>query len=101
CNEYRDNYGLISLPYTSAGSGWWRIRNVHACAYKNILLCSEKDSENMDISFQLHDKIEMINKFNNQQLDKLAERQSEWFRSHISTKENLYNTFENEIIKGE
>lgn len=80
-NIYPHNWGVISVPYKHAGSGWWRARYNHAVHVGSILWTNEEESRYMGGPYKFISPSDM--KSENVDLRKLATTQREWFFDHI------------------
>jgi hypothetical protein len=90
---FAESTGVISVGYPSAGSGWWRTRNLNAAWAETPLYCDIKDQKTMGLSYQV-----TAQKFENEICtplwDDRAKGQVAWLEENISKKEEVMTKLE-------
>ena len=73
--DYATLRGMLTPPYATDGSGWWRVRYVHALASGCLVYAPPLDGVHMGVSFT--NELADIEVATDRELDALAERQRE------------------------
>lgn len=88
---YAQNWGMLSSKYGKmTGSGWWRVRYLHAGWVGAIMYCDSIDGSRISESYCL-DSTEIEN-LDQAGLIALARRQEEDFHQHLPTETQLLQT---------
>jgi hypothetical protein len=77
---YAENWGVLAAKYPKAGTGWWRVRYIHAAEVGSILLCDPEDGYHIGPSYCTLP--EVIEKSSDDALAELAAKQKEELYSH-------------------
>lgn len=78
---YRDNIGILSHPYSHAGSGWWRVRFNYMTQTQSILLGAIEEAQEMGEAFRYSPQ--EIEAMPTHALHALAQRQTNSFMSYV------------------
>lgn len=94
---YAKDYGIISPKYGHAGSGWWRMRFLHAIHIKSILLAHKKEVEKLGDAyvFDVHE----IEKYSPKQLSELVNEQKRSFEKYNESKDTTLDKLRGHINK--
>jgi len=90
---FAKSFGVLSVGYPSAGSGWWRTRYLNAAWAESIVYSDPKDAAVMGAAYQgtakefedISSDIEYLQR---------ASDQNVWLQKNISDKDIVYGTFE-------
>lgn len=84
-NEYKDAVGVISPGYNNAGSGWYRLRFIHALMTNSILFGSQKEVEPLGLAYG--GNLADVEECDDRALAKIANAQQQAFMSFVKTKQ--------------
>jgi len=84
CAEAR---GVISQPYKQAGSGWWRVRFIHAVWAEAVLLADPREVAALGDPY--HQPVHIIEAMTDSQLDDLARAQGKELRDRAWSREQF------------
>jgi hypothetical protein len=90
--EYASSWGILTPPYKTAGSGWWRARFNHAAHVGAIIACDSRDGDAMCKAYSY--KPMQIEAMAPDQLSNVAQQQREWFNAHIATRDKTISDVE-------
>ena len=82
--EYRENLGVISPHYYSAGSGWFRFRFLHALMTNALLRADEREVKGLEWPYTDMSRIEKEGPTN---IKSRIKKQREAFMEHVNTRE--------------
>jgi hypothetical protein len=98
-NEYAKRWGILSPPYTYLSSGWFRTRYLYSANCKSIIY-----SEPGDVPLSGHNLNKgFIEKFNELELESLANTQAHETLSYLTTNDFLKNQIlkiVNTVVRG-
>lgn len=96
---YANSWGVMAPKYPKAGTGWWRVRYVHAADTRSIMLCDPEDGKHIGPSFEI--PAHMIEKMSTVDLCALSENQRNEFYSHVPSPDKVaaqVNAFIGQIL---
>ena len=93
---YSKNWGVIAQKYYHAGSGWWRMRFLHAIYSGSILLADSDEVSCIGTPFIIEPNV--VESLSTKQLQLLANKQRELFNDKMLSKQDTLVKLE-EIIK--
>jgi hypothetical protein len=79
--HYANNWGVLAPKYPKAGTGWWRVRYVHAADTGAIMLCDPQDGEQIGLSYEVTGA--QVEAMKTKQLLELANSQHKDFFKHV------------------
>jgi len=94
---YANSWGVLCPRYNRAGSGWWRVRYHFAAHVRSVLKADIIDAAYMDDSYKK--SVKTIEELSPAELEKLAQKQRNWFFGNISTRKQCYDQVEEAIAR--
>jgi hypothetical protein len=90
---FSNSFGVLSVGYPSAGSGWWRTRYLNAAWAETLIYSDPRDAATMGEAFRgSADEFESIIT-DNEYLQRV-EAQANWLYGNISDKSTVQHTLE-------
>ena len=94
---FADSFGVLSVGYPSAGSGWWRSRYLNAAWAETPIYSDHRDACTMGESYQGSPQ-DFEREFYTSRYDKRIAGQAEWLNDNLEQKEEVIAKFE-ELLK--
>jgi hypothetical protein len=94
---FADSFGVLSVGYPSAGSGWWRSRYLNAAWAETPIYSDHRDAITMGAAFY-GDANEFESEYLTPKYDQRIADQNEWLNSNLESKEEVKAKLE-ELMK--
>jgi len=95
---FANSFGVISVGYPSAGSGWWRTRYLNCSWAEGIIYSDPRDTETMGSFYRgTPDTFESI--LTEQEYLDISQGQTNWLENNLSSKETVQVIIERLLAK--
>jgi hypothetical protein len=85
---FADSFGVLSVGYPSAGSGWWRSRYLNAAWAETPIYSDVRDAEKMGDAYQ-GNPLDFEREFLTPKYLERIRAQAQWLNSHLESKEQV------------
>ena len=96
-DRYAQTRGVLAQPYKQVGSGWWRVRYIHAVWTRSVLVTVDRNEVPAMLP-AYHLPVDEIEAMSDADLDHLADAQAEELRSCAWSRDQLVAALEAYLV---